>query len=670
VTAGGTTTLRRVRIRAGGRDRLLARLRAGRVLGAGVLRPPGLAPASVLCVRRFTDPRPGTLRLDAGTIRPPPEWEEAVAGALDRVLREAARPAREAVPASANAVLFADRGELLACLAADWLSGDFASRWWWPGIVGPEAARPATAPRLAAAGDGVRALVLDTWFAAPRYVAAAIELLAARGQAVAFVESLVAEEAAALAAVVATAAALPPLTAAAEAIAAPDRRLAAAPPRAEAAPPPWRAVAPETATVQLAPARELLLGVALALRRSPVAVRGPAFTEATRAWQGVAVEERPAWLPPADARPAAPAHAADEPRPPGRPRLTRRRRPRPRREEPPLAPPPTAAAEATGRAPERERRPAPPAERAARREEQAPRHEPAPATRAEAPDALRAVPGRVAEASAERAAVPAPPRPAQEQARATTARTPTAPEPAEPAEAIDTELGGLFFLVNLALHLDLLADFSAPDDPGIGLDPWDLVALLGARLLGDRSSADPVWPLLARLAGRGPREPPGRDFAPPGDWRMPRDWLQPWPETDDWTWSAARGRLRVRHPAGFAVLDVAGDASALDRELAPYAGVVRGLRRAHVPGDGARGRPATRWAHRLARYARPRLALALGADDPDLLLRRPARVLVTPSHVDVVLVLAQHPLEIRLAGLDRDPGWIPAAGRFLAFHFE
>jgi hypothetical protein len=43
---------------------------------------------------------------------------------------------------------------------------------------------------------------------------------------------------------------------------------------------------------------------------------------------------------------------------------------------------------------------------------------------------------------------------------------------------------------------------------------------------------------------------------------------------------------------------------------------------------------------------------------------------ISPSHVDVVLSLAELPVEIRLAGLDRDPGWIPAAGRYLAFHFR
>jgi hypothetical protein len=40
------------------------------------------------------------------------------------------------------------------------------------------------------------------------------------------------------------------------------------------------------------------------------------------------------------------------------------------------------------------------------------------------------------------------------------------------------------------------------------------------------------------------------------------------------------------------------------------------------------------------------------------------------TRVDAVFSLVEHPIEIRIAGLDIDPGWIPAAGRALHFHFE
>jgi len=66
------------------------------------------------------------------------------------------------------------------------------------------------------------------------------------------------------------------------------------------------------------------------------------------------------------------------------------------------------------------------------------------------------------------------------------------------------------------------------------------------------------------------------------------------------------------------------------------------------------------------------VARSLGAEldaVPALLCRHDARVVWSLSSVDVHLSLTALPLAIRIAGLDRDPGWIPAAGRAIAFHF-
>jgi hypothetical protein len=82
--------------------------------------------------------------------------------------------------------------------------------------------------------------------------------------------------------------------------------------------------------------------------------------------------------------------------------------------------------------------------------------------------------------------------------------------------------------------------------------------------------------------------------------------------------------------------------------------------------------PAPRWAQQLLPYVRARLALALGvspAATGEMVCALPARVAVTPSHIDVEIPLAALPIAVRLAGLDRDPGWVPAAGKHLAFHF-
>jgi hypothetical protein len=188
---------------------------------------------------------------------------------------------------------------------------------------------------------------------------------------------------------------------------------------------------------------------------------------------------------------------------------------------------------------------------------------------------------------------------------------PDAPAPKPPAvvsscasappveEHLITEYGGVFYLINLALFLGLYGDFTCPAHPGLELPIWDFLALLGERLAGEALRADPVWELLARLAGRGPDESPGHDFAPPG---------------------------------------------------------------------------IERWLDELMPHVRARLCLALGLADADglagLLLAHRARVTVTATHLDVTFGLAELPLAIRLAGLDRDPGWVPAAGRFIAFHFE
>ena len=73
-------------------------------------------------------------------------------------------------------------------------------------------------------------------------------------------------------------------------------------------------------------------------------------------------------------------------------------------------------------------------------------------------------------------------------------------------------------------------------------------------------------------------------------------------------------------------------------------------------------------------YLRARLALSLGLTDPRrlaaALLRIAGRVRIGGERIDVFFALRDLPIAIRFAGLDRDPGWLPAAGRDLRFHFD
>jgi hypothetical protein len=250
------------------------------------------------------------------------------------------------------------------------------------------------------------------------------------------------------------------------------------------------------------------------------------------------------------------------------------------------------------------------------------------------------------------------------------------------ADVVATEWGGIFYLINLALALELYGDFSRPLEPGLALPLWDLLALVARRLAGDAVQEDPVWGLLGRLAGRGESDPIGRGFEPPDSWRLPPDWLRAFPAGPEWTWDVAGGRLLVLHPEGFPIVDVPCEGGAaevrLQAEIAVYSEPMApapGLcRRELDQGLERAGSALDRWLDRLLPYIRRRLLRATGWADDDRwewrLLRHGASVSITAAHLDVTLSLEQHPIEIRLAGLDRDPGWVPAAARFVAFHFE
>jgi hypothetical protein len=682
------TVLERVRVR-GDAEASTARLRLGNLLAGAELRPAGLPPSALLCVRRVVDPLPGALPLDTHDARPPPEWERAFVATLEDALRAAARPAREAVPAGAEAVLFADRAELLACLARDAADGIAWMRWWWRGM------RAAAAP-----GDDP---VAAAFLAEPEHVPAALDLLAERGEAARVVSALPEHVAVELAVRVAAVHGAEELRAA----------LAGLPPRgsppserggSRSPPPrpPWRHVLSRPESVALAPAQEVVLGISLALRRTPARARTQAFAAAVRAWRAAAPAAAPdahdaasapppAKPPPVAAESAARPAAIDTRRAPQIPQAPAPEEPlEPRREPPvlldasvpiateaPVEPEPRAAGRAAGPA----RRPA---------VVETPRAEPErpPATTEKAAEeALSDEPSAPPPAAEVRRSRPAPRTPTRQRRRRPPAalRRPETPAPLRPAPAeedpllparpVETGLGGLFYLLNLGIFLGLYADFTRPLEPGIALDPWDYLTLLGRRLLGSRAREDPVWRLLARLAGRPSRQPPGRGFRPPRAWRVAPDWLEPFEDDGVWRWSAARQTLRLTHPAGFTAVAVPRTAASPERQLRRELARLRRrpeLRRTSLPPEPAR--PLARWVARLAGYADARLhrALDLPGDRPlaPLLFERPARVFVSPTHVDVVLQLAELPLEVRFAGLDRTPGWVPAAGRYVAFHFE
>jgi hypothetical protein len=73
----------------------------------------------------------------------------------------------------------------------------------------------------------------------------------------------------------------------------------------------------------------------------------------------------------------------------------------------------------------------------------------------------------------------------------------------------------------------------------------------------------------------------------------------------------------------------------------------------------------TAWLVAARRWARRAAGLGLAS-----LVLRPARLSITPTHVDAAFDLSAVDLRIRRAGLDLNPGWIDWFGRVVSFAYE
>ncbi|HEX8483701.1 MAG TPA: hypothetical protein VF650_17510 [Allosphingosinicella sp.] len=235
------------------------------------------------------------------------------------------------------------------------------------------------------------------------------------------------------------------------------------------------------------------------------------------------------------------------------------------------------------------------------------------------------------------------------------------PRPSAPAEpflaadaAFDSAFGGLLFLINAFVALGLYPDFTRPLGRRLAPSPLWLADRIGRYWFGGRYRRDPLaaWIAANATGGRLPR-----------DWRAKQEWVG--------GFAAARAARLFRrgalatlwHPAGFPLLD--GPELRLGPSLRrlgrrPRAGV--GRPNARLPARGP-----DRWAACLALYLDARLKLS-GAGLS--LLELPARIAVRDLDLHAGFRLESHPIALRMAGLDRNPGWQPAEGRSIAFGFE
>lgn len=240
-----------------------------------------------------------------------------------------------------------------------------------------------------------------------------------------------------------------------------------------------------------------------------------------------------------------------------------------------------------------------------------------------APDTGSIPPAEACTAPAPHAAHPAP---ALTDTRRAT-RAPTSMPLVRP-QVTQTSHGGVFFLLNLALAWELYGDFTRPRHALLSVSPWQFLHAAGIAMLGRSFAAD-------QLAGWLREQTP---FCRP---RLASAWGQ----------------------APMSLLPETEARSLLQPEGGPTT---------NLPAS----RPSKRAETELSCWwplLRRRLSLALNQPERQAVptcLNLQARVERRGERVDVCFDLHQLPLTVRLAGLDRDPGWVPASGCDVRFQFE
>jgi hypothetical protein len=688
----GATVVRRLRVKGRRLDPLAAQLRLDNLLQTTELHPPWLPSSAIVCLRQLRDPLPRALKLQNRSATHSLAWQQAVSAEVHEKIRRAERPVKSAVSSEATAVIFKDQAELLACLAVDWSDGCLGSRWWWRSLFKCQ---------------DVAGLVTDAWLEAPQYVPAALELLAVKGRLKLFGRAFSADRARVLLREVMRTFALQELQSALDAgfeqikrsltdsrIPGPDIQEASLAAKARAMPsPPWQHLVPESLEQAQGLEQQCLIGVALTIKRAHATARSSLFARATLSWlrasgaveiDGPRISNQP--------HPDAGALLKEESRVDAQQEFRRLKssiapieldgqeapdnssvpeETQPGRNAVRLA----GAKQSSNPAEESESQPGRPETSSLEFDTIAESKDKAPSSwlpSASSSQTLLPDTGAPSSLTSNSSA------PAENETGGPPLAEESFVETATNVLGLDevrigTQFGGIFYLINLGIFLDLYSDFTAPAGRSLTLSIFDFIALLGERLLQKQIKDDPVWELLAQLAGRTKLDAPGKGFEPPDEWRLPAHWLEAFPDESQLEWMTKGERLRVKHPAGFLLLDIPlsdSPAKQLKREMVVYNATKWQLNQQSFrfsPSDGG----LAQWLDWIVPYVRARLRRALGSGDPALLVcAQRASILSTEVHLEIFFALSEHPLEIRLAGLDRDPGWVPAAGRFVRFHYQ
>lgn len=684
-------TIARLKVRAGRGDSPALGQAVARQIGSTDLSVPGLPPSAILMVRHLRDPLPGRLSAHPSAVVADPRWQHALRTRLDSLRDSASRPQRGRVSADAESLLFTDEAQLVACLACSLLDGPGTPPWW----------------RRAAAAYVPIGSLFALLGARVQLLPAVLGVLADWGAEVRVAAALSEDEATTLARRMAGAFALGPAWPVARPLSTASPRGSANPdaPAAdlgcdnEAGGAPWEALWRQDAATPLLPSQQLLICTALTLHRAPSLARSQAF--------GLRVAR---WL--LHATPTPRGHlrdvaTADGDSPPGPAAASE---PAAASNTTPDNMPPASGARRASRTPVRphvrtgsEIDAADTSETGAtqaRSSTESAMHKSLPPLVARQPvvdgGAEESLDGAIRSLRFER-----PEQWVEGLSRSGMAGDST-PVDAENDLAVElrtvgvpTELGGALYLINLLVQLDLPACFEHACALASAVGAAGTLEALARALLPplpQELADDSLWAVLAQLDMRAPGEPPRASGLRCGELRLPLEWFAGWAGNPGaMRWVRRAGRLLVWSDAGYRLVDVpvcGTPERQVVTELSNYAsaGMNRPAQRGLVrdcPSSDLDHLRTMRWPDAMLTWlefvvpaVRHRLARALGKPNSQSLdvleeiARCPGRLHLTDTHLDLSASLQSISVRLRLAGLDRSPGWVPGLGRVVLFHFD
>lgn len=733
--------VRKLRVRSPLKETSALRMRIAQTFNTLDFRPAGMSPSAILLIEKLSENLPRDAVAGGLGSGGSQQWQSGIQHQLDLAYRQAERPVVAGVRGSANAVLFRDRAELLACLCRDVLAGSLGDKWWWKKNHGQLFN---TLPRSAA----LRTVLLE----APRQLPSVFEQLASWQMAIPLVGQLDDNDADALTRGLLVEFSCSQLMAKLSAVEITDdgdspgaarsdrygvnpadyrgwfkdnsdRRFLRSvnsefsPEKSSTASrsvgaigyPPWMTLfSNQIWERRLSRSRARLLGLARTAFANPALLRNSIFEDQIAAWwSSTAFADDDAG---ADndigAAYETPASDADydmvfDDNVPGDPTLTDEAA-----EEIRLA----HGTEGVDTARAKSREPNSDDNRRSqkRRVESSASDGDNALTRDTMAEGAntKAAENTVAEDSADRT---------EDNDTFVSSEDPRdnpAPNPLDDSQNwlsdnyIDTEWGGIFYLINLLQQIELPDAMETDWHFESRLGHWQFLELIARGLVGGkcaRESDDRIWTLLGKLSGRKPASSIGANYpreAQP-DYRIPADWWDYLQADSDipisLAWAVKNQRLRI-WSGRCIIVDCAVDEpgapcgselpTSVQRILHPYIGDAQFpdikpsvFERAplEAPPQALRrlvSAPLRRWLSLCMPFIRFYLYSQLNTDSPTgddstaSLLALPARIYFTASHVDMVADVNLTSLDIRRSGLDQDPGWQPLYGRVVLFHFS